>query len=55
MSNQNGKGDFTLLYNGTIYRFPTESERWDFLQEEAKTDDEDTYPDALIVGVQPAS
>jgi hypothetical protein len=32
---QKGNGDYTLLHNGKIYRFPTESERWEFLQEEA--------------------
>ena len=52
---QTGKGDYTLLINGTLYRFPTESEMWEFLREEAKANDEDNYPDALIVGVQPAS
>lgn len=54
MNRQTGRGDYTLLYNNTLYKFPTEQELWEFLREEAKANENDT-PDALIVGVQPAS
>ena len=49
MNGQTGKGDYTLIYNGALYRFPTESERWVFLQEELDSLDDtrkgDNYDD----------
>lgn len=45
---QTGKGDFTLLHNGKIYRFPTESERWEFLCEEAQE-----KSDTLVINFKP--
>lgn len=51
LNTQTGKCDFTLLHNGKIYRFPTESERWEFLREEAK--ENDTLGDTILVGIQP--
>lgn len=45
---QTGNGDFTLLHNGKIYRFPTESERWEFLCEEAQE-----KSDTLVIDFKP--
>ena len=46
MTYQKGEGDFTLLHKGKIYRFPTEAELYEFIQEEANTND---ITDTLIV------
>lgn len=48
MTPQHGNGDFTLLHNGKIYRFPTESERWEFLCEEAQE-----KSDTLVIDFKP--
>lgn len=36
--NQNGNGDYTLLWNGVLYRFPTETELWEFVREEEENE-----------------
>ena len=48
---QTGKGDFTTLHNGKIYKFPTEGELWEFIREEAQ--EKNDLDNIVLVGVQP--
>lgn len=48
MTYQTGKGDFTLLYNGKIYKFPTEQELDEFIKERVENHDNPT-DDVIVV------
>lgn len=36
-------GDYTIIIGGVLYRFPTEQELWEFLQELEAPDKEENY------------